>query len=259
MPTPFRADNIGSLLRPAELIDARTAHREKRLSTEQLREIEDRAIVQALELQKSAGVDVVTDGEYRRGNFMADFTSALDGLVPSESIMAPIWRGPNGGLASGFRRPDGESVVGGKLRRKSQGIFAAEAALLKTAGVRTVQSLRPQCGPVRRQQVQGRCHRQSVSNSARHGPGIRRAVARRSAGTVRRRNVLCPARRAILFDPSDGRGPAPAVARHGRGPGRNLGRRDRRRQRAYRRFDASTRRSHRHSLLPRQQSQRLER
>jgi 5-methyltetrahydropteroyltriglutamate--homocysteine methyltransferase len=51
--------------------------------------------------------------------------------VPSESILAPIWRGPNGGLASGFRRPDGESVVGGKLRRKSQGIFAAEAAFLK--------------------------------------------------------------------------------------------------------------------------------
>ena len=132
MPTFFRADNLGSLLRPAELIDARTAHREKRLSTEQLGEIEDRAIVQALELQKSAGVDVVTDGEYRRGNFMADFTSALDGLVPSESIMAPIWRGPNGELASGFRRPDGESVVGAKLRRKSQGIFAAEAAFLNS-------------------------------------------------------------------------------------------------------------------------------
>ena len=131
MASSFRADNIGSLLRPAELIDARTAHRQKRLSTEQLGEIEDRAIVQALELQKSAGVDVVTDGEYRRGNFMADFTSALDGLVPSESIMAPIWRGPNGELASGFRRPDGESVVGAKLRRKSQGIFAAEAAFLK--------------------------------------------------------------------------------------------------------------------------------
>ncbi len=131
MVTPFRADNIGSLLRPAELIEARTAHREKRLSLERLRGIEDRSILQALELQKLAGVDVCTDGEYRRGNFMADFTNSLDGMVPSETIMAPIWRGPNSALASGFRRPDGESVVGAKLRRKNQGIFAAEAAFLK--------------------------------------------------------------------------------------------------------------------------------
>jgi 5-methyltetrahydropteroyltriglutamate--homocysteine methyltransferase len=131
MATPFRADNIGSLLRPAELIEARAAHREKRLSTEQLRAIEDRSIVQALELQKTAGVEVFTDGEYRRGNFMADFTNSLDGLVPSETIMAPIWRGPSRELANGFRRPDGETVVGAKLRRKNQGIFAAEAAFLK--------------------------------------------------------------------------------------------------------------------------------
>jgi len=131
MATAFRADNIGSMLRPVELIEARTAHRQRRLSAEQLREVEDRAIRQALALQKSAGVDVFTDGEYRRGNFMADFTSALDGLVPSESIMAPVWKGPHGELASGFRRPDGESVVGAKLRRKSQGMFIAEATFLK--------------------------------------------------------------------------------------------------------------------------------
>jgi methionine synthase II (cobalamin-independent) len=56
MATSFRADNIGSLLRPAELIDARTAHFEKRLSSERSREVEDRAILRALELQKSAGV-----------------------------------------------------------------------------------------------------------------------------------------------------------------------------------------------------------
>ena len=131
MATSFRADNIGSLLRPAELIEARTAHLEKRLSSERLREIEDRAILRALELQKSAGVDVVTDGEYRRGNFMADFIDSLDGLVPSETIMAPIWRGPHRDLANQFRRSDGESVVGAKLRKKAPGIFVSEAAFLK--------------------------------------------------------------------------------------------------------------------------------
>jgi 5-methyltetrahydropteroyltriglutamate--homocysteine methyltransferase len=131
MATPFRADNIGSLLRPPELIEARAAHRGNRISLDQLREIENRSIVKALELQKAAGVDVFTDGEYRRGNFMADFTSSLDGMVPSETIMAPIWRGPNSDLASEFRRSDGETVVGAKLRRKTPGVFTDEAAFLK--------------------------------------------------------------------------------------------------------------------------------
>jgi len=131
MPIQFRADNIGSLLRPPELIEARGAHREGRISAEQLREIEDRSILTALELQKSAGIEVYTDGEYRRGNFMADFTNTLDGMVPNESIMAPIWRGPNRGLASEFRRSDGETVVGAKLQRKTPGVFADEAAFMK--------------------------------------------------------------------------------------------------------------------------------
>ncbi len=127
----FRADNIGSLLRPAELIAARTDYRERRISTVELRELEDRAILAALQMQKTTGVDVFTDGEYRRGNFMADFTNSLDGMVPSETIMAPIWRGPNCELASGFRRSDGESVVGAKLRKAQPGIFIDEAAFLK--------------------------------------------------------------------------------------------------------------------------------
>jgi 5-methyltetrahydropteroyltriglutamate--homocysteine methyltransferase len=131
MSTKFRADNLGSLLRPAELIKARAAEREGRIDSARLREIEDRSILNALQLQKSTGVDVFTDGEYRRRNFLGDFTNTLEGLVPSESIMAPIWRGPNRELASGFRRGDEESVVGAKLRKKIPGIFIDEAAFLK--------------------------------------------------------------------------------------------------------------------------------
>jgi 5-methyltetrahydropteroyltriglutamate--homocysteine methyltransferase len=131
MATLFRADNIGSLLRPPGLIEARVARQEGRLDGEQLREVENRSILSALEMQRAAGVDVFTDGEYRRGNFMADFTSTLDGMVPSETIMAPIWRGPNSQLASQFRRADGETVVGAKLRSKGPSVFAAEAAFLK--------------------------------------------------------------------------------------------------------------------------------
>jgi 5-methyltetrahydropteroyltriglutamate--homocysteine methyltransferase len=131
MTTPFRADNIGSMLRPAELIEARAAYQEGRIDPARLREIEDRSILTALELQKSAGIDVFTDGEYRRGYFMADFTNYLDGMVPSGEIMPPVWRGPNRELASGSRRSDGEMVVGAKLRKKSPGVFSDEANFLK--------------------------------------------------------------------------------------------------------------------------------
>lgn len=131
MDTKFRADNIGSLLRPPELIEARAGLRQGRIDFERLREIEDRSILAALEMQKAAGIDVFTDGEYRRGNFFADFTSTLDGMVPSETIMAPIWRGANRELAKQFRRSDSEMVVGGTLRRRSAAVFTAEAVFLK--------------------------------------------------------------------------------------------------------------------------------
>ena len=62
MTTRFRADNIGSLLRPADLLEARAAYREGKLEREQLRAIEDRSILKALDLQKAAGVEVFTDG-----------------------------------------------------------------------------------------------------------------------------------------------------------------------------------------------------
>jgi 5-methyltetrahydropteroyltriglutamate--homocysteine methyltransferase len=127
----FRADNLGSLLRPGELLEARAAYGQGRIEHQRLREIEERSILKALDLQRASGVHVFTDGEYRRGDFMADFIRALDGLVPSEAIMAPIWRGPHRELASAVRRTDGEMVVGGKLRKARPSLFAAEASFLR--------------------------------------------------------------------------------------------------------------------------------
>src|SRR6266550_1321471 len=80
----FRADNIGSLLRPADLLVARTALREGHMDESQVRAIEDRSILTALEMQKGAGVQIFTDGEYRRDIFTADITKAMDGLVPGK-------------------------------------------------------------------------------------------------------------------------------------------------------------------------------
>lgn len=120
MAMQFRADNIGSLLRPRELLEARAAYREGKLDGEQRRAVEDRSILQALELQKSAGIDVFTDGEYRRDIFTADITLAMEGLVPGNTTVSFEWRGRGSDLARESKEGNLQLVVGGKLRKKGR-------------------------------------------------------------------------------------------------------------------------------------------
>jgi len=75
-PPPFRAEHIGSLLRPQVLLEARAKHTAGKLSPEELREIEDEAIRAVVKLQEDAGLEVVTDGEFRRGTYSDSFTSS---------------------------------------------------------------------------------------------------------------------------------------------------------------------------------------
>lgn len=70
---PFRAEHIGSLLRPPELRQARTEHEAGRLSAGDLRKLEDTLIRKAVTLQEDIGLQSITDGEYRRGVFYTDF------------------------------------------------------------------------------------------------------------------------------------------------------------------------------------------
>ena len=120
MTTRFRADNIGSLLRPAELLQARAAYREGKLERAQLRAIQDRSILKALDLQKAAGVEVFTDGEYRRDIFTADITQAVDGLVPGKTTVSFEWRGAGNELAKESKEGNLQFIVGGKLRKKAR-------------------------------------------------------------------------------------------------------------------------------------------
>jgi 5-methyltetrahydropteroyltriglutamate--homocysteine methyltransferase len=106
----YRADHVGSLLRPSELIEARNAWSEGHLSDEALRAAEDRAILLALEQQRQAGIGVFTDGEYRRHNFYSDMFDAVDGFVITGEIQL-VWRG--GDAAHSPQR-----AVGGKLRER---------------------------------------------------------------------------------------------------------------------------------------------
>src|SRR5215208_3137136 len=75
----IRNDVVGSLLRPTKLKDARNQYDEGKLTLEQLREIEDQAIREAVKLQESIGLSVVTDGEYRRLNFQDSFGESVSG------------------------------------------------------------------------------------------------------------------------------------------------------------------------------------
>lgn len=70
---PFRAEHIGSLLRPPELLKARAEHEAGRLSADELHELENELIRKAVALQEEVGLQSITDGEYRRGVFYADF------------------------------------------------------------------------------------------------------------------------------------------------------------------------------------------
>jgi 5-methyltetrahydropteroyltriglutamate--homocysteine methyltransferase len=76
----LRADHVGSLLRPAALLRARA---EGKLSIDQLREAEDRAILAALEMQRQAGLQIFTDGEFRRGTWLGDMAEAVEGFIPA--------------------------------------------------------------------------------------------------------------------------------------------------------------------------------
>ena len=110
----YRADNLGSLLRPAKLKEARADFHQGRLSQDALSLVEDDAILAALERQKSIGLDVYSDGEFRRAGFQNDLEGAVDGFVETgQPAVTRIWKGPG-------EQPEQlgtRHVVGGKLRQ----------------------------------------------------------------------------------------------------------------------------------------------
>jgi methionine synthase II (cobalamin-independent) len=78
---PFRADHVGSLLRPAELLRARDDLPAGRIDAEELRRIEDDAIREVVRKQEAVGLQSATDGEFRRASWHMDFIYELDGIT----------------------------------------------------------------------------------------------------------------------------------------------------------------------------------
>lgn len=83
---PFRADHVGSLLRPQELLKARARFQQQEISKQQLRDAEDRSIREVVTKQEAVGLQSVTDGEFRRTFFHVDFLERLQGVTVSGSI-----------------------------------------------------------------------------------------------------------------------------------------------------------------------------
>jgi 5-methyltetrahydropteroyltriglutamate--homocysteine methyltransferase len=82
MATSYHAEHVGSLLRPPELLKARTAREQGEMSDEEFKALEDRAALAAIEVQREAGIEVFTDGEVRRVNWMDGLLESLGGVTP---------------------------------------------------------------------------------------------------------------------------------------------------------------------------------
>jgi 5-methyltetrahydropteroyltriglutamate--homocysteine methyltransferase len=100
---PFRADHVGSLLRPPTLKDARARHERGEISDEYLRTVEDAAIEHAIARQAETGLHSATDGEFRRAMWHFDFLERLDGVESFRSDHGIAFKGGIETQAKGLR------------------------------------------------------------------------------------------------------------------------------------------------------------
>jgi 5-methyltetrahydropteroyltriglutamate--homocysteine methyltransferase len=135
---PFRADHIGSLLRPPELIAAHTAHLDGKLSAQDLRALEDKAIIEAIAMQERVGLHAITDGELRRNNWRDRFFESVDGFSAHKVESSFIFTDYSGEQRRGMPVP----VVVGKLKRRAS-LTAEDFAFLQGRTKRTAKATIP--------------------------------------------------------------------------------------------------------------------
>jgi 5-methyltetrahydropteroyltriglutamate--homocysteine methyltransferase len=124
---PFRADHVGSLLRPAALLWAREEHRAGRISAAELRRAEDSAIGDAARMQAEIGLRSVTDGEFRRGSWHMDFLYRIGGVSKIDQNIRLQFRNEAGTVEAalgGFRISSRLSLA--------ETIFGEDFAFLKS-------------------------------------------------------------------------------------------------------------------------------
>jgi 5-methyltetrahydropteroyltriglutamate--homocysteine methyltransferase len=95
---PYRADHVGSLLRPPDLLRARDDHATGRIDAEALRAIEDEAIRDVVRMQQEVGLQTATDGEFRRASWHMDFIYQIDGVSKAPGNMAVKFHNAEGDI-----------------------------------------------------------------------------------------------------------------------------------------------------------------
>lgn len=147
MSPPFRADHVGSLLRPENLKEAREAagfamgatpdqRGPHTMSLDELHAIEDECIREAVAFQESAGLKTVTDGEYRRGSWAYDLLGAIDGIELKRAEA-----GKDATFTSGAQPPVAHAV--GKVKRPEGGLVLNDFRYLKGIAQETVKVTMP--------------------------------------------------------------------------------------------------------------------
>jgi 5-methyltetrahydropteroyltriglutamate--homocysteine methyltransferase len=126
-PPPFRAEHVGSLLRPPQLLAARDRFREGRISAAERAAVEDEAIREIVRRQEEIGLAAVTDGEFRRESWHLDFLKQFSNVVVSPSKISVSFHTEAGDL----HRPPSALRVAGKLARP-QPIFVEHFRFLKS-------------------------------------------------------------------------------------------------------------------------------
>ncbi len=125
---PFRADHVGSLLRPAALLDARQAFADGRQSADDLRAAEDAAIRDVVRLQEEAGLQSATDGEFRRASWHMDFIYRLGGVSKAAESMHVHFENEQGAID--FAPP--ATAINERVRL-DEPIFVDDLAFLQSA------------------------------------------------------------------------------------------------------------------------------
>ena len=95
---PFRADHVGSLLRPASVLAARDDFAAGRITAQQLRAAEDAAIADVVAMQQNAGLQTATDGEFRRASWHMDFIYQIGGVSKAPGNLAVKFHNPSGDI-----------------------------------------------------------------------------------------------------------------------------------------------------------------
>jgi 5-methyltetrahydropteroyltriglutamate--homocysteine methyltransferase len=124
---PFRADHVGSLIRPEYLITARTRHAAGEIGADELQTVQEQAIREVVALQEEVGLKSVTDGEYNRGSWHTDFLLRFENVEPYKSKYTTTFHNEEGSVES---KPHTMRVTG-KLRRPNP-IFVEDFKFLKS-------------------------------------------------------------------------------------------------------------------------------